>query len=82
MLFRFGKTPSPLCSFCKLHDETLIHLFSSCNQFISLWIERKLFFSKYIQLTLLSPHIATYDFVKGDSKSFLIQNMVLMVFKL
>ena len=70
MLFRFGKTPSPLCSFCKLHNETLIQLFSSCNQFISLWIERKLFFSKYIQLTLLSPHIATFDFVKGGSKSF------------
>ena len=48
MLFRFGKTPSPLCSFCKLHDETLIHLFSSCNQVISLWIEIKLFFSEYI----------------------------------
>ena len=33
MLFRFGKTPSSLCSFCKLHEEslTLIHLFSSCN---------------------------------------------------
>ena len=55
MLFHFRKTPSPLCSLCKLHDETLIHLFSSCNQVISLWIEIKLFFSEYIQLTLLSP---------------------------
>ena len=30
----FGKSPYPLCSFCKLHDETPIHLFSSCNQII------------------------------------------------
>ena len=44
MLFRFGKTPFSLYSFCKLHGETLIDLFSYCNQVISLWIETKLFF--------------------------------------
>ena len=44
MLFRFGKTPSSLYSFCKLHDEPLIDLFCCCNQLISLWIETKLFF--------------------------------------
>ena len=27
MLFKFGKATSSLCSFCKLHDETIIHLF-------------------------------------------------------
>ena len=36
MLFRFGKSSSPLCTFCKLHDDTLIHLFSSYNQVILL----------------------------------------------
>ena len=70
MPLRFGKTPSPLRSFCKLHEETLIHLFSSCNQVISLWIEIKLFFSEYIQLTFLSPQIATFGLVKGNDKSF------------
>ena len=44
MLFYFGKSSLPLCSFCKLHDETLIHLFDRCNQVISLWIEIKLVF--------------------------------------
>ena len=82
MLFRFKKTPSPVCSFCKLHDETLIHLFSSCNQFISLWIEAKLYFPEYIQLTHLSPQIATFGLGKSNGKSFLIQNMILMAFKL
>ena len=82
MLFCFEKPPSLLCSVCKLHDETLILLFSSCIQVISLWIEIKLFFSEYIQLTLLSLQIATFGLVKGNDKSFLIQNMVLMVFKL
>ena len=27
MLFKFGKVTSPRCSFCKLHDETITHLF-------------------------------------------------------
>ena len=27
MLFKFGKVTSPRCSFCKLHDETIMHLF-------------------------------------------------------
>ena len=30
----------------------------------------------------MSPQIATFGFVKGNDKSFLIQNMILMVFKL
>ena len=27
MLFKFGKVISPRCCFCKLHDETIMHLF-------------------------------------------------------
>ena len=27
MLFKFGKVTSPRCCFCKLHDETIMHLF-------------------------------------------------------
>ena len=81
ILFLFLKFSSSLCSFCNLLKETLIYLFSSCNQLISLWIEIKLFFSKHIQLTLLSPEIPTFSLAKGNGKSFLIQNTILMVFK-
>ena len=35
-----------------------------------------------MQLTLLSPQIVTSGLVKGTDKSFLIQNMILVVFKL
>ena len=27
MPFKFGKVISPQCPFCKLHEETIIHLF-------------------------------------------------------
>ena len=30
MLFRFGKIDSPLCSFCKMIEETPVHLFYNC----------------------------------------------------
>ena len=29
--FRFGKVKHPLCSFCKLAEETAVHFFSSCS---------------------------------------------------
>ena len=32
MLFRFGKIDSPLCSFCKMMEETLLHLFDNCTK--------------------------------------------------
>ena len=39
MLFGFEKARSTLFSFRKLHDETLIHLLSNCNQVATRWIE-------------------------------------------
>ena len=80
VLFGFGKSPSPLCSFCKLHGETLMHIFSSCNRVISLYIKKNYFFSEYIQLTVVSTDCHFQS--KGNDKSFLIQNMILMLFKL
>ena len=65
-----------------MHKETLIDLYSSCNEVISLWIEIKLFFTRYVQLSHLPPQIDTFGIVKGNDKYFLIQNKILMVFKM
>ena len=32
MLFRFGKIDSPVCSFCKMIDETPLHRFYNCSK--------------------------------------------------
>ena len=37
MLFRFGKIDSPLCSFCKMTEETPLHLFYNCIKRKLLW---------------------------------------------
>ena len=55
LLFRFGKTPSPLCSLWKLHNETLIHLFSSCNQVILMWIKIKLLIFRIYAINTFVP---------------------------
>ena len=76
ILFCFGKSPSPLCCFCKLHDETLIHLFSNMNRVVStalFWI--------YTINTFVSKD-CHFRLVKGNNKSILIQNIILMVIKL
>ena len=36
-LFKFKIAASPLCSLCKLHNETIIHLFTSCRVTLTLW---------------------------------------------
>ena len=46
MLFKFGKSGSPLCSFCNVKDETPYHLFCECSHTISLWNQLRHFLSK------------------------------------
>ena len=43
-LLLFGKASSLLCSFCKLDDETILHLFYECNFTKELWNRLNLFF--------------------------------------
>ena len=38
MLFERNMIESPLCSFCKEHTETLLHLFVECNHVKPLWL--------------------------------------------
>ena len=45
MPFKFGKSGSPLCSFCNLKDETPYHLFYECNHTNSLWDQLRYFLS-------------------------------------
>ena len=52
-LFKFKKVPSPLCSFCKSANETLLHFF--CNIAKRLWNELQYFVSLYLYI----PEIST-----------------------
>ena len=37
LLYKISLTDSPLCTFCKKQEETILHLFYDCNEVLLLW---------------------------------------------
>ena len=62
MLFKFGKVISPICSFCKLHKETIIHPF--CDRLIvkRTWNQPKSRLSKNINFLKVCHRVPSSDF--------------------
>ena len=84
-LFKFRKSTSPLCPFCKLSDETVLHLFYECNITLNLWNELVLFFENELNLFDLTPQAAFLGFLgflNVDPELLLIQNHLLLIFKI
>ena len=54
---------SSLCPFCKLSDETLLHLFYECNIILNLWNELVLFLENKFTLFDLTPQAAFLGFL-------------------
>ena len=84
-LFKFQKSTSPLCPFCKLSDETVLHLFYECNITLNLWNELVLFFKNEFTLFDLTPQAAFLGFLgflNVDPELLLIQNHLLLIFKI
>ena len=77
-LYKFGFAHSPLCSFCNLNNETIVHLFSECKISISLWQQLKNHFLYKIPLPDLDPQSAFFGFLEGN----FLQNNILLIFKL
>ena len=78
----FGLVNSPLCSFCKVIDETILHLFSECNKVLFLWEKLTEKLSRNLQLPILSPQSATLGFLNLEQNTFIVINHILLIFKL
>ena len=78
ILHKCGLSPSPLCSYCNLEKETIVHLFSECKHSISLWKQLQRHFCNNFLLPNIDPQSAFFGFINGD----FIQNNILLVFKL
>ena len=81
MLFRFGKIDSPLCSFCKMIDETPLHLFYNCTKTKLLWDQLKEFISNE---TLSFPSLMSQSAILGHidlSDDYLIINHLILIYK-
>ena len=79
MIFRFGKTDSPLCSFCKMISETPLHLFYNCTKTKLLWDQLKEFISnETLSISSLTPQSAILGHIDLSDDYLLINNLILI----
>ena len=65
-LFKMNLVLSKACSYCKEHNETIIHLFSACTKTISTWNLLKT--KTKLTLPVLTPKSAFFGFHEIDDK--------------
>ena len=82
MLFKFGRVTSPRCSFCKLHDETIMHLFYDCLIVKNLCNQLKSILSNNRIFPISTPQSAIFGFWVLDTNEYLILNHLLLIFKM
>ena len=71
LLFKFGKVQSPLRSFWKSAEETIIHLFSECLCAQYIWNQTQIFFSGYITIPDVTPQSVILGFTDNSTEHFL-----------
>ena len=82
MLFKSGKVTAPRCSFCKLHDETTMHLFYDCLIVKELWNQLKSILPNNPIFLICTPQSAIFGFWDLDTNEHLILNHLLLIFKM
>ena len=80
-LFMFRKKDTNHCSFCKLQDGTINHLFVECNYSKNFWRDLKTYCQPSFSLPLLCPQSATFGFFDIDPHSSLLLNHILLLNK-
>ena len=78
--FQFKVSTNSLCSYCNKHDETVQHLFSTCNEVVSLWTKTKFYFVNDIKLIVLCPQTDILGYTNTDNRCFITQNLVPRIF--
>ena len=82
-LFQFGKTQSPLCSFCHNEAETTLHVFHKCSVTKTLWNQLSLIFETDLDFPDLTPRAALFGFIsESDNNLKILQNHILLIFTL
>ena len=82
MLFRFGKIDSPLCSFCKMVDETPIHLLYNCTKTKLLWDQLKYFISNItLSISSVTPQSVILVHIDLSDDNLLINHHLILIYK-
>ena len=82
ILFKFGFSDSPFCSYCHLHKETIKHLFFNCDITKSMWVLIQTFFKDKIIIPDLDLQSAVLGFLDTDNRDNLLINNILLTFKM
>ena len=81
-LFFFGISETSQYSFCSQNSEIIEHLF--CHGFVAkaLWNDLNTFIENHLSLYDLTPHAAFFGFSEKDLDDTILQNHLLLVFKI
>ena len=80
-LFIFNKKETKLCSYCRLQDETINHIFVECKFAIKLWCDLRHYCQCSFDIPILNPQSATFDFFEMDPDFVIILNQMLLLYK-
>ena len=81
-LFFFGISETSQCSFCNQNNETIELLFCHCFIAKALWNGLKTFFENHLSLYDLTPQAAFFRFTEKHLDDTVLQNHLLLVFKI
>ena len=77
-----GLSNRQLCPFFKIEEETISPLFYYCTHIQDIWNQRQIYFTDCFHFSQLTPQTAICGFLNIDNDTFLIQNQILLLFKL
>ena len=80
-LFKFQKVSSPLCSFCKRDEETVIHLYHACSVIKNIWLQLQSLLRGTVDVPSITPQSAIFGFLDTENTHFVIINLLLLIFK-
>ena len=71
-LHTFGLSNIQLCSFCKMEEETISHLFYYCTHIQYICNQVRTYFTDCFHFSQIAPQTATFGFHNIDNDTFLI----------
>ena len=80
-LYKFKALPSPLCSLCKLENESLIHLFCQCIETRKLWHQLQTWFPSLRKLPDSEPQSILLGMWRENNSDYTLINHIILLFK-
>ena len=77
----FWKKDTKLCSYCRLQDETINHVFVECKFAIKLWSDLRHYCQRSFVIPILNPQSATFGFFEIDPDLVIPFNHILQLYE-